>query len=294
MRTAAPLLTAGEWEAIRGLSVAPRRGLRGFAAGEQRSSFPGSGIEFAEYREYVPGDDARLLDWNVFLGSRRFLVRVAAQEKELALVVLVDASASMFSGEPSKALAAQRIGAGLAAIALGGGNRAGFFSIGSGLEELVRPERSRHGLAEYLGASASLEPARDFYPIEALSVFSARYANKCLPVLISDFLFPGWESVLRTLGAAGGSPFVVQVLSSEELDPSLSGEATLVDLEDGSEAAFFADPRLLSRYRAELDAHLSSVRRAAAASGVGYALASSDFDLLELFHGRFRAGGLLC
>ena len=121
--------------------------LSGFAAGEQRSPATGGGIEFADYREYVPGDDVRLLDWSVYLRSRKLLVKLCAEEKELTLVAIVDMSRSMDFGSPTKLELAKRIASVLAGIALRGGNRAGVAALGASLLEPMRPERRKLTMA---------------------------------------------------------------------------------------------------------------------------------------------------
>lgn len=290
------LLAPAEREALRGLSLRPRRRVAGYASGEQRSPSPGPGIEFAEYRAYREGDEARLVDWSVFLRRRELLVKVAAEEKELVLAVLLDASPSMFSGEPAKIGLARRVAAALATVALEGGNRAGLFLVGAGLRELLPPRRSRSLLRDWLAALADFGPEPGFEPGRAMADFASRWAGKCVPVLVSDFLYPGWESGLAALAAAGGSPFALMVLSPEELEPPLLGEATLRDGEghSGREVSLFADAALLDRYKAELAAHRAKVAEEARRRGLGFHAASSEAELVALLRGPLRAGGLLC
>src|SRR6185369_9119751 len=138
---------------IRRLDLLARRRLAGQATGEQRSPALGGGIEFADYREYVPGDDVRLVDWTVFLRFRRLLIKLCAEERELTLSLLVDHSRSMDYGHPSKLNLAKRMAAILGGIALASGNRAEILGWGDGLTEVTAPlrgERSLSILAERL------------------------------------------------------------------------------------------------------------------------------------------------
>ncbi len=203
----------GDYALAKGLSIRARRRLSGFAAGEQRSPATGGGIEFADYREYIPGDDVRLLDWSVYLRSRKLLVKLCAEEKELTLVTLVDVSRSMDYGGPSKLELAKRIASVLAGIALRGGNRAGVSALGASLLEPVRPERKKLTMAGIARTAHSLESVPRSAPEACLRQFAARYGRKCIAVLVSDLLFPEWPRSLDAIASSGCETHVVQVLA---------------------------------------------------------------------------------
>lgn len=262
--------------------------------GEQRSPDPGGGIEFADYRDYLPGDDLRRVDWDVWRRQGRLLVRISAEERELLLIVLLDASRSMDHGSPSKLGHAKRIAALLGAVAIGGGHRAGLCVLGGDLVEAARPERGKNSLHAFEEAAAAIGPRGDFAPLEAAGRFLSRYARRCMAVLVSDLMYPEWPKLLRSLAASGCETQVVQVLSRDELEPDIRGEATFVDAEDLGEAPVHADSALLSRYAIELEGFLGGVRSTCAALGLGWALAPSDGELDSLFRGELRAGGFLC
>ncbi len=289
-----PLGYAGDYALAKGLSIRATRRLSGFAAGEQRSPATGGGIEFADYREYVPGDDVRLLDWSVYLRSRRLLVKLCAEEKELTLVTIIDLSRSMDYGGPTKLALAKRIASVLAAIALGGGNRAGVAALGPALLEPVRPERKKLTMAGIARAVHSLEAVERSSPEAGLRQFAARYGRKCIAVLVSDLLFPDWPRSLDALASSGCETHVVQLLAAEELDPPERGEVTLVDMEDGAETPVLADEGLLERYRRALEGYLSKVRAECARRELGYCLIGSDASLAKVFHEDFKKAGIVC
>jgi uncharacterized protein (DUF58 family) len=285
---------AGDYELAQGLSIRARRRLTGFAAGEQRSPATGGGIEFADYREYVPGDDARLLDWSVYLRSRKLMVKLCAEEKELTLVAIVDISRSMDFGAPSKLELAKRIASVLAGVALRGGNRAGVAALGRSLLEPIKPERKKHTMAGIARAVHSLESVERSSPEAALRQFAASYGRKCIAVLVSDLLYPEWPRVLDALASSGCEAHVAQLLAPEELDPPERGEVTFVDMEDGSEAPEHVDDGLLERYGAALESYLSRVRSECARRELGYCLIRSDASLSRVFHEDFRKAGIVC
>jgi uncharacterized protein (DUF58 family) len=285
---------AGDYELAQGLSIRARRRLSGFAAGEQRSPATGGGIEFADYREYVPGDDMRLLDWSVYLRSRKLLVKLCAEEKELTLVALVDVSRSMDFGSPAKLELAKRIASVLAGIALRGGNRAGVAALGSSLLEPIRPERKKITMAGIARAVHSLESVAHSAPEACMRQFAASYGRKCVAVLVSDLLFPEWLRVIDALASSGCESHVVQLLAPEELNPPDRGEVTLVDMEDGSETPTYLDGSLLDRYGASLERYLASVRAECARRELGYCLLRSDASLGRVFNEDFKKAGIVC
>jgi uncharacterized protein (DUF58 family) len=285
---------ARDFELAKSLSLRARRRVAGFAAGEQRSPATGGGIEFADYREYVPGDDARLLDWSVYLRSRKLLVKLCAEEKELTLVVLLDASRSMAYGARPKLDLAKRIAAVLAAVAFQGGNRAGIAVLGPALLEPLRPDRSKVTLSGIARTVRSIAPVDSSSPEACVRQFASEYGRKCVAVLVSDFLFPGWARTIRALASSGCEAHVVQVLAPEETSPELRGEATLVDMEDGSEAPIHADDRLLERYGRAMSEFMAGVRAECSAGGMGCTLVSSESPLERVFLEDLRKGGVVC
>lgn len=285
---------AADYALAQGLSIRARRRLSGFAAGEQRSPATGGGIEFADYREYAPGDDLRLLDWSVYLRSRRLLVKLCAEEKELTLVTLVDLSLSMDFGSPKKLELAKRVASVLGGIALRGGNRAGIAALGPSLLELIRPERKKLTLPALARAVHSLEALPRSAPEASLRQFAARYGRKCVAVLVTDLLYPEWMRCLDALAGSGCESHVVQVLAPEELEPEDRGELTLVDMEDGSETPTQLDEALLARYSSTLGSFLAAARSECAHRGLGYCLLRSDAQLARVFNEDFRKAGIVC
>ena len=288
------LLEPADLELIRRLSLNVKRRAAGQATGEQRSPALGGGIEFADYREYAPGDDVRQVDWTVFLRLRKLLVKLCAEEKELTLLVLLDQSASMASGEASKFRQGQKIAAVLAGIALASGNRAGVLGWGARLHEVAAPVRGQRSIPVLADRIRRMEPAGEGHPLACVRQFASQYGHRCLAVLVSDLLHPDWSAVLSGLTASGCEAHVLHLLSAEELDPPQRGEITLVDRETGAEAALHLDAPLLDRYRAEVSQWTGQVATQCRAGGLGYALVRSDAPLPRLFLDALKKEGLVC
>ncbi len=288
------VLETGDYELINQLSLAAKIRIAGLITGEQRSPIQGGGIEFADYREYQPGDDIRQIDWSVFLRLQRLLIKLCAEEKELTLMALIDTSRSMRYGSPDKLWLAGRLAAILAGIALRDGNRAGVLSMGSQLNELVRPERSRASLAKIVNVISRIEPDEEVNPEECIRQFATRYSRRCMAVLISDLLFPEWPRILNGLASSGCESYVIQLLAPEEIEPPHLGEVTLVDLENLSEVPLHINQSVAKRYRTELAGFIQEVRQNCHRKRLGHTMVTTDMPLPKLLHTQLRKEGLVC
>jgi hypothetical protein len=212
------------------LDILSRRTFAGKLQGERRSKRRGRSVEFDDYREYVPGDDLRHVDWNVLARLDRLVVKVFQEEEDLAVHLVLDASASMNAGPgpANKLLYAVRLTAALGAIALAGNNRVLCSVVGASAEsarpatvlrrmEPLRGRRNIQRLSQFLldnafaglrgGSSADFVPGMDFAP--ALRTIASAHATKAVYVVISDLLIPpldppGYREGLRYLAALGG------------------------------------------------------------------------------------------
>ena len=288
------LLRAGDHELVRHFQLAVHRRATGLASGEQRSPALGGGIEFADYREYRDGDDVRQVDWTVFLRLRKLLVKLAAEEKDLTLMILIDNSRSMNFGDPDKFRLACRIAAVLAGVALRGGNSAGILTWGRNLEQSIHPLRGQANLAWICDTLERLPLVREVRPAHCIRQFASRYGRRCMTVLISDLLYDEWSEVITGLGTSDCDSHVIQVLAPVELRPAQQGEVTYVDMEDESELPLHLDAATRAAYGRELDGFLGGIASQCRRIGIRYNLVASDTSLGRVFHEDLRKGGLVC
>lgn len=287
------LLDGTDHRLIQRLRLAAKRRITGQVAGEQRSPALGGGIEFADYRPYLPGDDVRQVDWMVFLRLRKLMVKLGAEERELTLVPILDTSLSMQFGDPDKFRAAKKICAILVGIALETGNRAAILGMGRNLDELIPSTRDARSLS-WIAQSLDRVPATNLVDYRAcMRRFAGRWGGRCLAVWVSDLLFEGWEEVVSTLAASGSEAHVVQIFAPCEADPGQQGELTFVDRETDAEVPLHLDAPMLAAYRAEFAAHGDSVARHCSRLGLGHARVSSAEPLNRIFHHDLRKAGIV-
>lgn len=244
--------------------------------GPHASRRTGRGMVFADYRDYREGDDLQTVDWRALARLDRLVVRLALEERERPLYLLVDASASMRFGSPAKWQAASRCAAALAHVALADLDRVTLFASSSGLREFG-PLRGRQLTHEVIGFLAAIAPDGPTDLAAALRVVLSRPRGTGLFVLISDFLDPaGAEPALGLLAGRGHDVVVMHVLSGADRDVPDAGELTLVDAESGETFAQSLSPAVAAAYREAFDAFAGDVEAACARQGCRHLRVDAD------------------
>jgi uncharacterized protein (DUF58 family) len=263
------------------LKLMSRHILPGRQRGEHRARKRGSGHEFADHRQYVPGDDTRHVDWKAWLRLERLLLRLFEEEADLPIDIFVDASRSMALGTPAKFDYARRVGAALAWVGLLNHDRVGLVAFGDGVRE-VMPQR--RGRARVFSAFRFLEQLSADGATDLEETFRAALGGRRrrgLVVVVSDFLAPqGADRGFDVLRYAGHDVFAVHVVSPEEARPDLDGEAVLIDAEDATELR--VSPAHLRAYAAAFEQHCDRIEAYCRHHGWGYARAHTDTPFEDL------------
>lgn len=246
----------------------------GAIKGERRSSRRGSSVEFADYRDYTPGDDLRRLDWNIYARLERPFIKLLEEEEDLAVHVLVDASQSMNWGEGDehKFNYARRLAAGLGAVALASGDvlTIGLLQSGKVAAEFG-PSRGQGSLPRLFGFLDGLEPGGETDLNTSLREYSITPRRPGFLILISDLLTSGgYATGLRRLLGRGHEAALVHVLSPDELDPPLAGDLQLVDSETNHAQDVSLDGGLRAQYRARAQAWIQATQLDCRKQGVRY------------------------
>ena len=167
------------------LSIVARRVFGGGLRAERRSRKVGAGIEFADHRDYAPGDDLRYVDWAIYARLERLLLRLFQEEEDLHVYLLIDRSASMAAS--GKLDQATRIAAALAYVGLANLDRISVVPFSSDTQPVVRPKRGRGAVLPILKFLEALEPHGSTSLLAAAEAFVRRAPRPGLAVLISDF-----------------------------------------------------------------------------------------------------------
>jgi uncharacterized protein (DUF58 family) len=278
------------------LRLIARHPRAGQMKGERRSTKRGTSIEFADYRDYRPGDDLRLVDWNVYARTDRPYVKLHEEEEDLAVHIVLDASASMQWPEDdphaNKFVFARRLAGLLGHLALGAGDRLTVTALrADGLRQFgpVRGPAQRLRLFNWL---AALEPAG----ITDLNLALRHYAQSAgrpgLALVISDLFSPGgYRDGLTALRARGNELAVIHTLAPDELDPPIAGDLRLIDVETGTPQDVTLDAGLRDIYRRRVNEWQHEVAAFCRTRGAHYVGALTDAPPEEtILRGMRRAG----
>jgi uncharacterized protein (DUF58 family) len=273
------------------LELVSRKIFLGRMKGERRSKRKGQSVEFADYRNYVVGDDLRFLDWNLFARLDRLFIRLFMEEEDLHFYVLLDNSLSMDFGTPSKLHYAKQLAAALGFIGLVNMDRVVIEAFNDNLTQSLPAVRGRRSLWRMMDFLQKIEPAGPSDLRQALRTFSLKCSGKGIVVLLSDLMDKsGYEEALRYLVTRQLDIYVIQVLSHEEIDPEVVGDLKLVDIEDDDVAEITVSAPLLKRYKQNLAAYRAALHEFCTRRGITYLFTSNQvpFDRLVLTYLRQR------
>ena len=242
---------------IRKLEIRTRKVVSDMLAGQYHSVFKGRGMAFSEVRQYQPGDEIRVIDWNVTARMNEAYVKVFTEERELTVMLLVDVSASKEFGsrERTKAEIAAEVAAQIAFSAIANNDRVGLILFSDRVEKVVPPRKGRTHVMRLMSDILTYVPQGKGTDLAAGLTYLSRLARrKTVTFLISDFLTQGYEQPLRLVGRKHD---LVPVVIADPLElefPRLG----LVDMEDPETGERFvvdtSDPAIRGRFARAMQA----------------------------------------
>src|SRR5437016_272119 len=286
-----PLLSPEFLARLEQLELVSRKIFMGRMKGERRSKKKGQSVEFADYKNYVVGDDLRHLDWNLYARLDRLFIRLFMEEEDLHFYILIDNSLSMDFGTPTKLHYARQVAAALAFIGLVNMDRVVIEAFNERLTQSLPAVRGRRSLFRVLDFLQKLEPAGPSNLKESLRAFSLKSSGKGVVVLLSDLMDKGgYQDALRYLVAQQFDIYVIQILSQEEIEPEVLGDLKLVDIEDNDEAEITVSAPLMKRYKQNLAAYQAAIQGYCNRRGISFLFTSNQvpFDRLVLTYLRQR------
>ena len=255
--------------------------------GNRKSIQKGSSMEFSDFREYMPGDDIRRIDWNAYGRLDRLYVKEYMEEKEAVVSILIDTSASMDYGEKKKSELACMLAAAFSYMGLNGMDRVVLYDM----RRMHQPFAAKGGkralprLADWLG-QCCFEGTVDI----AKAVGELPMKGPGVTILISDFLQETFldreqetlEKLLRFLNYRKQRTILLHVLAKEELSVELTGTRNLIDMEDQSTLRLTLDAGSIRAYEKALQEFTDRLRRECAGAGAFYAVCGTGTDIYQL------------
>lgn len=279
------------------LQVTARRLIRGKQRAERKTKKVGSGLEFADHRDYSPGDDIRNLDWNVLLRLNQTLIRLFEEDEDLPIRIVIDVSESMLTHDGHKLRYAQMVGAALAYVGLAGLDRVGITCASRKVHETLPAVR---GKGRIFRVFEFLRQAKRGGPTDLRAMCSRVAAESAQPgvtVVLSDFYdIEGAFDGLNMLRFRKHEPICIQVIDPTEADPGntgVRGDVKLVDCEGTASRDVTLSPSVLKAYAEAHERFCQHLEQKCRSRGIPYFRATTDVEFDELVLRIFRLGGVL-
>jgi len=291
---ASPLLSPQLLAQLERLELVSRKVFRGRMKGERKSKRKGQSVEFADFRQYVPGDDLRFIDWNLFARLERLYLKLFLEEEDLHFYALIDTSLSMDFGDPSKLQYAKQLAASLGFIGLCRADRVKIESLGTSSRKPGPVLRGRSSLWRMQEFLAGIEPGENVGLLEGVKNFCLRNSGKGILVLISDLMDKeGYDKALRFLVTQQMDVYVLHVMCPEELDPQVKGDLKLIDCEDDDVAEVTVSRPLMDKYKRTLATFVDGAREFCTRRGMSYLMVSTETPVETLVSNYLRKRGLV-
>ena len=269
---------------IAGLSLRARRVVEGTISGLHRSPYHGFNVEFAEYREYSPGDDLRRLDWRVFGRSDRYYIKQYEEESNLRAMLVLDASASMRygSGPLTKFQYAATAAAALATLLVDQQDPVGLALFDSQAREILPPAATQAQLARIIGQLEEAQPDRQTALGPVLQTMAEQVKQRGLAIVLSDLLtdLDAFYEGLARLQYRGHEIIVFHILDRDELELPFNDLVLFHDIEGAEE--LFAEPWAFRKaYQEAMREFISGAHDACGARGIDHVLLRTDQSLAD-------------
>ncbi|MCH5250307.1 MAG: DUF58 domain-containing protein [Lachnospiraceae bacterium] len=256
-------------------------------SGNRKSVQKGSSTEFSDFREYMPGDDIRRIDWNAYGRLDRFYIKEYMEEKEAVVSILIDTSASMDYGEKKKSSLAGMLAAAMAYIGLGNMDRVLVYDM----QRMNSPFVANGGKRAFPRLSDWLEQlsfSGEADIVESLKRLPAKGPGMTIVIsdfLQEDFVEQGSETVkklLRFLDYRRQKAVFLHVLAGEELSIGMTGTRNLIDMEDKSTLRLTLDAASIRIYEKAIKEFILGFEKECAKTGAVYAVCSTEVDFYKL------------
>jgi uncharacterized protein (DUF58 family) len=281
---------------IRQIEIRTRRMVNTLFSGDYKSSFKGRGIEFLDVREYLPGDDVRTIDWKVTARFGRPYVKKYAEERELVVILLVDASGSDRFGTKRlfKLEQAAQVAATLAFSAIRNNDKVGLVFFTDRIEKYVPPKKGRIHVLRLIRDILYFEPERrGTDAAQALEFLMHVLKRRAIVFLISDLMGDSYqpETIRQPLGIVARKHDLVVISVSDPAEKELP-KLGLVEMEDAETGELAtvdtSDPVLRKRFAASQAARQEAAERSFRKLGIDHIPVSTAEDFTKKLHQFFQ------
>ena len=280
---------------VEALQTVLRNNIAGMFGGNHQAKTFGSSCEFADYRDYVPGDDMTKIDWNVYARFDKLYQKLYLDERQMHTKIYIDASRSMQHGSLEKAEQAIKLAAAFAYLSVCEMDKVSVYVIREGaVEELISGMVGKDSYFNYVNRLNEVEFDSSVRISDAILPSSIGFGDG-YSIIISDFLTDeNYESAIDKLAERRRDVLCVQVLSRDELNPQLRGKMHLFDSEDQMKTyRKKIDKDIVKAYKEALRFIIERVKNYCEARGATYLLAPASASIFDIFFGKMVDMGVL-
>ena len=249
-------------------------------------------VEFAEYTAYVPGDDIRYIDWNVYARLNTYVVKQFGSEEYKRVGIVLDSSNSMNSGNKSSLTA--QLAFSLSCISLFAGDQVMLAHINNHMEAYAGPYRGRTRTQQILSFIKDITVQGTTDMVHGLSEVFRLWKEPARLFVITD-MWSDYDSerFIRFLGSREDEVCLVHVYNRQEIHPSFNGRMTLRDMETGRETRKYIGSRTLSQYRKTTQEFMERVKSSCARNRIEYVLVDDSLSVYEVVFGIMVEQGII-
>lgn len=276
------------------LYILSKRAFKGRLRAQRKTKKAASGIEFADHRNYSPGDDLRALDWKVYGRTEKLLLRLFEEEEDLNFYFLLDCSASMAMGTHNKLHFAKQMLAALAYVALSNLDRVSITPFHSEEKQIIPPSKGKGQIFRIFKFLNALSPGQVTSLSDASASFVKQTKRRGVAVVLSDFYAPeGYERALDNLHYKQFETYVLHLINPQELTIKHRGDIELLDTETMQSRHVVLTPALIKQYEKAHEAHQRSLQNFCAKRNMLYVPVDIEVSLDDLVVQIFRSGAFL-
>lgn len=270
------------------LQLIIKNNIAGLFGGNHQSRTYGSSCEFADYRDYIPGDDLTKIDWNAYARFEKLYLKLFLDERQVHTRIYIDASRSMNFGKTKKAEKALQIAATLAYLSICEMDKVSIYVIKENkVHEVISKIVGKESYFNTIGKLNDIVFEGDSFISESILPTTVGYGDG-LSVIISDFLTDNnYEDAIDYLVGKKRDVLCIQLLSTEEVKPSIRGKVQFIDSEN-NEDIYKKDisKDIVKAYHEALDYCTGRIKNYCFSRDAKYLLASDDKTMQEIFLGR--------
>lgn len=282
-------------EELERLQTVLKNNVAGMFGGNRQSKSFGSSCEFADYRDYMPGDDITKIDWNAYARFDKLYEKLYFDERQMHTKIYIDASRSMIYGDGTKAEQAIRLAAAWAYLSVCEMDKVSIYAIHDGVvTEVISGMVGKDSYLTYINKLNDIEFGGDIFWSEALLPSSVGMGDG-ISVLISDFLTDNdYEQAIDFLASKRRDIVCMQILSREEINPQIRGKVHLFDSENSKkDYRKNVNKDISDAYKRALKHVIERIKNYCEARGASYLMSADDVSVGDVFFGTLSDMGVV-